>query len=94
MALVKSDYARTLEAIRQDETQDAFKVVNTMANNLTEQVRGLIDVITAVSKGDLSKKLTIQAKGEVGELVEVVLVDLGQPRQLRRLILVVRERMM
>jgi len=39
--------------------------VNGMANNLTIQVRNIADVTTAVAKGDLSRKITVEAKGEV-----------------------------
>src|SRR4029079_16581415 len=39
--------------------------VNAMANNLTGQVRNIADVTTAVAKGDLSRKITVEAKGEV-----------------------------
>ena len=46
--------------------------VNYMASNLTTQVRGLVNVVTAVSKGDLTQKLTLQAKGEVAELADTI----------------------
>jgi len=39
--------------------------VNGMANNLTSQVRNIADVTTAVAQGDLSRKITVEAKGEV-----------------------------
>src|SRR5439155_10871804 len=39
--------------------------VNGLANNLTTQVRKIADVTTAVAKGDLSRKITVEAKGEV-----------------------------
>ena len=39
--------------------------VNGLANNLTNQVRNIADVTTAVAKGDLSRKITVEAKGEV-----------------------------
>jgi methyl-accepting chemotaxis protein len=55
--------------------------VNIMANNLTTQVRGIIKVVTAVSKGDLTQKLTLDAKGEVAELAETInnmVVDLNR----------------
>ena len=41
--------------------------VNFMANNLTEQVRNIAQVTTAVAQGDLSQKITVDAKGEVAE---------------------------
>ncbi|MBG8553752.1 methyl-accepting chemotaxis protein [Hymenobacter guriensis] len=46
--------------------------VNTMASNLTTQVRGIVKVVTAVSKGDLTQKLTLEAKGEVADLAETI----------------------
>ncbi|HEX7121688.1 MAG TPA: HAMP domain-containing protein, partial [Gemmatimonadaceae bacterium] len=42
--------------------------VNTLAGNLTSQVRNIADVTTAVAKGDLSRKITVEAKGETLEL--------------------------
>jgi HAMP domain-containing protein/CheY-like chemotaxis protein len=46
--------------------------VNVMAANLTEQVRGIVKVVTAVANGDLSQKLTVNAKGEVAALAETL----------------------
>jgi signal transduction histidine kinase/CheY-like chemotaxis protein/HPt (histidine-containing phosphotransfer) domain-containing protein len=46
--------------------------VNAMANNLTTQVRNIADVTTAVAKGDLSQKITVDAQGEVLELKNTV----------------------
>ena len=48
--------------------QDLTDNVNLLANNLTAQVRNIAEVTTAVAKGDLSKKITVDAKGEVLEL--------------------------
>ncbi|HEX8950968.1 MAG TPA: HAMP domain-containing protein, partial [Polyangia bacterium] len=48
--------------------KDLTDNVNQMANNLTTQVRNIAEVTTAVAKGDLSKKITADAKGEVLEL--------------------------
>src|SRR5207249_6763712 len=42
--------------------------VNLMANNLTAQVRNIADVTTAVASGNLSKKITVDVKGEILEL--------------------------
>src|SRR5690349_20361305 len=42
--------------------------VNSMAANLTGQVRNIAEVTTAVAKGDLSKKITVDVKGEILEL--------------------------
>ena len=44
--------------------------VNGMASNLTDQVRNIADVTTAVATGDLSKKITVEARGEMLELKE------------------------
>ncbi|MEH0446804.1 MULTISPECIES: HAMP domain-containing protein [unclassified Streptomyces] len=52
--------------------KDLTQSVNFMANNLTIQVRQIADVTTAVAKGDLSKKITVDAKGEILELVTTV----------------------
>src|SRR5437016_3756415 len=46
--------------------------VNSMARNLTNQVRNIADVTTAVAKGDLSKKITVQAKGELRQLKDTI----------------------
>jgi CheY-like chemotaxis protein/signal transduction histidine kinase/HAMP domain-containing protein len=43
-----------------------------MAANLTEQVRGIVKVVTAVANGELTKKLTVNAKGEVAALAETI----------------------
>ncbi|GAB3225045.1 hypothetical protein GCM10027346_05850 [Hymenobacter seoulensis] len=52
--------------------KDLTDNVNTMAANLTTQVRGIVKVVTAVSQGDLTQKLTLDAKGEVAELAETI----------------------
>ncbi|MFE5124459.1 HAMP domain-containing protein [Streptomyces sp. NPDC056669] len=52
--------------------KDLTQSVNSMANNLTSQVRSIAEVTTAVAKGDLSKKITVDAKGEILELVTTV----------------------
>jgi HAMP domain-containing protein/signal transduction histidine kinase/ActR/RegA family two-component response regulator len=48
--------------------KDLTDNVNVMADNLTGQVRGIATVTTAVARGDLSKKITVEARGEVLEL--------------------------
>ncbi|WP_240545803.1 HAMP domain-containing protein [Paenibacillus artemisiicola] len=48
--------------------QDLTEGVNSMARNLTDQVRNIAEVTTAVAKGDLSKKITVDVKGEILEL--------------------------
>ncbi|MDH6701120.1 HAMP domain-containing protein [Streptomyces griseoviridis] len=52
--------------------KDLTQSVNFMANNLTIQVRQIAEVTTAVAKGDLSKKITVDARGEILELVTTV----------------------
>ncbi|WP_416967436.1 HAMP domain-containing protein [Streptomyces sp. 4F14] len=52
--------------------KDLTQSVNFMANNLTTQLRNIAEVTTAVAKGDLSKKITVDAKGEILELVTTV----------------------
>ena len=51
-----------------------------MAANLTEQVRGIATVTTAVANGDLSKKITVEAKGEVAALAETINTMVDQLR--------------
>ena len=46
--------------------------VNFMASNLTGQVRNIAEVTTAVAKGDLSQKITVDARGEVLELKNTI----------------------
>ncbi len=43
-----------------------------MANNLTDQVRNIADVTTAVARGDLSKKITVDVRGEIHELKDTI----------------------
>jgi CheY-like chemotaxis protein/signal transduction histidine kinase/HAMP domain-containing protein len=52
--------------------KDLTDNVNVMAANLTEQVRGIVKVVTAVAEGDLKRNLTVQAKGEVAALAETI----------------------
>ncbi|GAA2398455.1 HAMP domain-containing protein [Streptomyces glaucosporus] len=52
--------------------KDLTQSVNGMANNLTSQVRNIAEVTTAVARGDLSKKITVDAKGEILALVTTV----------------------
>ena len=52
--------------------KDLTDNVNVMANNLTGQVRSIATVATAVAGGDLSKKITIEAKGEVAALAGTI----------------------
>jgi HAMP domain-containing protein/signal transduction histidine kinase/CheY-like chemotaxis protein len=52
--------------------KDLTDRVNSMAGNLTAQVRGIAKVVTAVANGDLKRKLTVEAKGEIAELAETI----------------------
>lgn len=52
--------------------KDLTDSVNQMAGNLTAQVRNIADVTTAVAKGDLSKKITVDVKGEILELKNTI----------------------
>jgi HAMP domain-containing protein/CheY-like chemotaxis protein/signal transduction histidine kinase len=52
--------------------KDLTDSVNSMANNLTGQVRNIADVATAIAKGDLSRKITVDVKGEILELKQTV----------------------
>jgi HAMP domain-containing protein/signal transduction histidine kinase/CheY-like chemotaxis protein len=52
--------------------KDLTDSVNKMADNLTNQVRNIADVTTAVAKGDLSKKITVDVKGEMLELKDTI----------------------
>src|SRR3989475_3063983 len=52
--------------------KDLTDKVNLMASNLTAQVRNIADVTTAVAKGDLSKKITVDVRGEILELKDTI----------------------
>ncbi|WP_081740205.1 HAMP domain-containing protein [Afipia sp. P52-10] len=52
--------------------KDLTDTVNVMAANLTEQVRGIVKVVTAVANGDLKQNLTVKSKGEVGALADTI----------------------
>jgi HAMP domain-containing protein/signal transduction histidine kinase/CheY-like chemotaxis protein len=52
--------------------KDLTDSVNQMAGNLTDQVRNIADVTTAVAKGDLSRKITVDVKGEILELKNTI----------------------
>jgi HAMP domain-containing protein/CheY-like chemotaxis protein/signal transduction histidine kinase len=60
--------------------KDLTENVNTLANNLTDQVRNIAEVTTAVASGDLSKKITVDVRGEVLELKETVNTMVDQLR--------------
>src|SRR5206468_4694891 len=52
--------------------KDLTDSVNFMASNLTSQVRSIAQVATAVAEGDLSQKITVEAKGEVAQLADTI----------------------
>jgi len=52
--------------------KDLTDSVNFMAGNLTSQVRGIAKVVTAVANGDLQRRLTVEAKGEIAELADTI----------------------
>ena len=61
-------YVRGVAGVWKDLTDN----VNSMASNLTGQVRNIAEVTTAVANGDLSKKITVDVKGEILELKNTV----------------------
>src|SRR5207302_4445327 len=52
--------------------RDLTESVNSMASNLTAQVRNIADVTIAVANGDLSKKITVDVRGEILQLKEAI----------------------
>ncbi len=60
--------------------KDLTDSVNKMADNLTSQVRNIAEVTTAVAKGDLSRKITVEAKGELLELKDTINTMVDQLR--------------
>ncbi|HEY2729120.1 MAG TPA: HAMP domain-containing protein, partial [Polyangia bacterium] len=52
--------------------KDLTESVNSMANNLTNQVRNIAEVTTAVANGDLSRKITVDVRGEILELKNTI----------------------
>ena len=60
--------------------KDLTDSVNSMAGNLTAQVRNIADVTTAVATGDLSKKITVDARGEISELKKTINTMVDQLR--------------
>ncbi len=63
--------------------KDLTESVNFMAGNLTSQVRNIAEVTTAVAAGDLSKKITVDVKGEISELKNTINTMVDQLRSLR-----------
>ena len=60
--------------------KDLTESVNFMAGNLTGQVRNIAEVTTAVAAGDLSKKITVDVKGEIEELKDTINTMVDQLR--------------
>ena len=64
--------------------KDLTDSVNSMASNLTGQVRNIAEVTTAVAQGDLSKKITVNVSGEILQLKETINTMVDQLECLRR----------
>ena len=64
--------------------KDLTDNVNSMANNLTWQVRNIAEVTTAVARGDLSRKITVDVRGEILELKNTINTMVDQLQRLRR----------
>src|SRR5689334_19420017 len=60
--------------------RDLTDNVNFMATSLTEQVRNIAQVTTAVANGDLSKKITVEVRGEIAELKDTINTMVDQLR--------------
>src|SRR5690606_30688171 len=58
--------------------KDLTDNVNLMANNLTGQVRNIAEVTTAVARGDLSRKITVDVKGEILQLKDTINIMVDQ----------------
>src|SRR5206468_3608050 len=61
--------------------KDLTDKVNMMASNLTAQVRNIAEVTTAVARGDLTKKITVEVKGEILALKDTINTMVDQPRR-------------
>ena len=59
-------------ARRGRHVEEPHRLVNSMASNLTGQVRNIADVATAIANGDLSRKITVDVKGEILELKNTI----------------------
>ncbi len=59
--------------------KDLTDNVNFMASNLTSQVRNIAEVTTAVANGDLSKKITVEVRGEILQLKDTINTMVDQP---------------
>ncbi len=74
----RSTRCRSSAASEVYKRHDLTNNVNGMADNLTTQVRNIAEVTTAVAKGDLTKKITVDAKGEILELKSTINVMVDQ----------------
>ena len=63
--------------------KDLTESVNSMASNLTAQVRNIAEVTIAVANGDLSKKITVDVRGEILQLKEAINTMVDQLRVVR-----------
>lgn len=72
--------------------KDLADNVNEMANNLTKQVRNIAEVTAAVAKGDLSKKITVNVKGEVLQLKNTINIMVDQLDSTSQKLLAEREK--
>ena len=64
--------------------KDLTDSVNSMAGNLTDQVRNIAEVATAIASGDLSRKITVDVRGEILQLKETINTMVDQLNALRR----------
>ena len=64
--------------------RDLTENVNTLADNLSNQVRNIADVTTAVANGDLTRKITVDARGEILELKNTINTMVDQLSVVRR----------
>ena len=63
--------------------KDLTDNVNSMASNLTGQVRNIAEVATAVARGDLSRKITVDVRGEILQLKDTINTMVDQLNALR-----------
>ena len=64
--------------------RDLTDSVNSMASNLTDQVRNIAEVTTAVAEGDLSRKITVEVRGEMLQLKDTINTMVDQLSLVRR----------
>ncbi len=73
---LEGEFLRSAEIVNTDLTDS----VNSMASNLTGQVRNIAEVATAVASGDLSRKITVDVRGEILQLKEAINTMVDQLR--------------